>query len=532
MEDRDVTAALPAHDLVTEQEAISAALLGGAPVVASLREAGLERHHFYLPEHAELWRASTALAEAGEEVDEISVRSWLLARDRLKSAGGASMLARVLSEAPALARPERAAERLILLARVRATDRWLAETRAQLAAGEGDHADRLARVQERLGDLEALATPHRRGIPTISAASVPPTPPAPPFVSRRLALAPGRPSCIVGYAGAGKTMLVADLALAVASAERAACWGGIPVERPGIVVHLDLEVGAYLTAQRYHRLAAGRWASLGEWGDRLRFASFPRWSLREPGAEASLRATLTGATLCVIDSLTMLLGGADENSSSVADALGLLARVSEATGCAILVLHHEGKPPADGPRAAHLRGRGSSAIQGLWSSQWAVSSPGAGRLVLEHGKNQWGPLLPSWSCQIEDVGEADASGQRPGVRLASLAASPEGEGVTAGAVQRAKRSILDVLAAFGPLSAGALTSKIKGNKDAKYRALSELVSEGRLQRSPAGKGVIFSLPRGDSAGGERSEDGFPEGVPVGFPTGETFFGDSSEEAGN
>jgi hypothetical protein len=483
-----VTAQLPPHDLLTEDVVLAACIMEQA--TPAMLDTGLRAEHFYDPSNARIFAACADLSRAGE-VDLPGVVAYLRDRGQLQGVGGIEAVSKRL-DAPSVADLDSNAQRLQSLALARRARGELLAALAQLEGAE-DISVRLAAVREAASRLAHGAT-GGRSLPLRAASDVPADLPPVAHVLERLHLAPGRPACLVGYAGAGKTMLAADMALAVSAPDGvgATCWGGIEVTRRGEVVMIDLEVGDYLTSQRLSRLAVGRWSQLSAWGNRLTFACFPRWSLAMPGAEEVLASTLRGKTLAIIDSLTMLLGGADENSSSVADMMGLLARVSERTGCAILVLHHEGKPPVDGPKAAHLRGRGSSAIQGMWSSQWAVSSRD-GRLILEHGKSQWGALQPSWSCQIADV--CDDDGRKVGVRLAPVASEEGAVGAPPpGALQNAKRQILDALEAFGPMGGSDLVKKVKAGKDTKFKALADLQKEERVVRVQNGKGVLFSLP--------------------------------------
>ena len=344
--------------------------------------------------------------------------------------------------------------------------------------------------------------------------------PAVSWVCKALHLTCGRPACLVGYAGSGKTVLLADLALAVSAPDGVGyhAWGGIPIDRRGRVAIFDLEVGEYLSRQRLQRLAHGNRALLQQWDERLFITCFPSMSLLDKDVEAQLAEQLEGFTLAIFDSLTMLLAGSDENSASVSKILGALARVSEKTGCAILVIHHEGKPPAEGQKEARFRGRGSSAIQGMWSSQWAVSSQD-GVLSVEHGKSQWGKLQPTWTCQIADVGEvSEETGVAPGLRVERAVPAEEGgeEVISPSALQKAKRQALDLLGALGALSATDLLAKIKAGKDTKYKAVEELVRDGRIVRDKEGRKVTFHLPDDTSPDtslddGEVSSGHFPAG---------------------
>lgn len=498
----------PDHALDAE-DAVVAALIAEPAIWEGLR---LEVGQFFSAGHRRVVEAVLHLRDqaGGAELDATLLADHLRRRGHLADVGGLGGLARLLEATPAVSDLGPHARIVREAAEVRRLEAVLASAKARC---RGTIADRRSLLAEVRAEVEAATEgrgPEAAGLELVDVGSVPAEMPPVPYLSPRLGFAPGRPCCLVGYAGAGKTMLAADLALGVSAPEgmAATCWGGLPVERRGRVVMIDLEVGDYLTKQRLTDLAHGRWAQLAQWSGRLAFACFPRWSLVSPGAEERLEATIKGAALCIIDSLTMLLGGQDENASSVADCIGLLARVSERTGCAILVLHHEGKPPADGPKAAHLRGRGSSAIQGMWSSQWAVASLGEGRLKLEHGKNQWGPLLESHSCQIADL--TDEDGRKVGVRLAPLSTPQDGPGAAApaGALAAAKRQAVEALGAFGEMTGEALAKAIKAGKDTKYRAIKDLTSEGVIVRRQDGKGVKFSLPGKVSLPGKAARETF------------------------
>lgn len=346
------------------------------------------------------------------------------------------------------------------------------------------------------------------------------------YLAPRLHLAPGRPLGLVGYAGAGKTLLAADLALAIAGGPyHRTFWGLEIVGRQGPVAMIDLETGPILMRQRFHRLAIGRGAHIADWGQRLRFCSFPRWNLTSADAEEKLCQTVDGTAAFVIDSLVMACPGVDENSARIADQMGLLARVSEATGSCGIVLHHEGKPPAEGQREAKYRGRGSSAIQGMWGSQWVVSSRD-GTLVIEHGKSQWGQIEQPIFVKIADVEmpidtDDPGAGVRRGVRIEraddAQGAFGQGEEVAApGALQRAMRAAIDVLRATGPLPYGDLCRSIKSADATRKAAIGRLVEEGRVVRNPSGRKVLMSLidtetnrncpPSDDSSGWSGSEE--------------------------
>ncbi len=107
-------------------------------------------------------------------------------------------------------------------------------------------ADFTAAGRALVDDATAEGASPEAGIPAVDVGDVPPEIPAIPYVCERLHLAPGRPVCLVGYAGAGKTMLAYDLALAVAAPPQtgATFWGGLKVDGVGKSLNLS---SAYCT---------------------------------------------------------------------------------------------------------------------------------------------------------------------------------------------------------------------------------------------------------------------------------------------
>lgn len=481
--------------------------------LALIEAHGLRPEDFYLRPERTVLEALVHFRDQGyREVGVEAVRDRLHRTGRLADAGGAVGLARLLESVPAVADLSPLVRAIQESAQVRRVESTLTTLRLELRSGQsGDRLQLLDRVRRAVEQATQGAATTGLGLPVVDVGDVPETMPPTAFVCERLHLAPGRPACLVGYAGAGKTLLAADLALAVAAREEMGVtfWGGLVPDRRGRVLMLDFEVGAEFTQRRLLALTKGRWGSLKDWAGRLAFSSFPRWSLVAPRAEEQLVETLRGYTLCIIDSLAAITPGVDENGKGMADAMALLTRVSERTGCALLILHHEGKPPAEGPRAAHLRARGHSSIQGIWSSQWAVTSQGEGRLLLEHGKTQFeGGARPVIHTQICDV--HDGEGQRVGVRLAPLgpveAQEPGAPApVPAGALAKGKAEVLAILGALGPTNVTDLMARLGVGKHTKYKALEVLQAEGKILKAVDPKDtrkVLFQL---DDRDGSRSD---------------------------
>lgn len=332
-------------------------------------------------------------------------------------------------------------------------------------------------------------------------------PPAETPVCEALGLGPGRPTCLVAYAGSGKTFLAADLAMAVSDpSDYATCWGDLVIDRQGPVVFLDGEVGKHKTWKRFQRLAYGRGKTFKDWGKRLAWRSYPKFSLGMKDAEEILTQVCEGKVLCVVDSLKRLLVGVDQNDNAASELLAILARVSEVTGCAFFLIHHEGKPSGDGAKEARFRGRGTSGFQDEWGSQWALT-PKGGALYLEQGKAEDANGPQPFYLRLEDIGERDpALRYTPGIRVVRLSEDEverlqeqqEERAETLGPMKEAMRSALAALKARGPLSYGDLVSYTRGQTNLRKVAIEKLVEQGSiLTRKEGNKNVHYLL---DSSG--------------------------------
>lgn len=345
-------------------------------------------------------------------------------------------------------------------------------------------------------------------------------PAADDFVCEALGLCPGRPACLVAPAGSGKSWLLADIALAVSDpSDYATCWGDMTIDRQGPVVYLDCEVGKKATWRRLQRLAYGRGKKLSDWGKRLLWRSFPKFSLTLKEAEEILLEVCAGKVLCCIDSLVRMLAGADENDASSGAYVAILARVSEATGCSFLLLHHEGKSDPNNPRAASQRGRGTSAFQGEWASQWAMTKTD-GVMLLEQGKLESGKESEPFSLRLEDIGERDPVLRcTPGIRLVTVS-QEEAETLKeerqqakgdSPPMQNAMRSALAVLRARGAIPYGELREFMTGQTNLRKAAIEKLVEKGSILTRREANKTIHYLPdqggTGTSPPGSHSETG-------------------------
>ncbi|MDC0680373.1 AAA family ATPase [Sorangium atrum] len=175
----------------------------------------------------------------------------------------------------------------------------------------------------------------------------------------------GRPAMLIAAAGSGKTIVCQSAAVSLAAGRPLFGWfWGPPRSRDVRVLHLDYEQGDYATRRRYQKIVRGMGLNAEELERvqrNLNLLCFPQIYLTSKNAEAEFKRAVDGVDLCIIDSLRVACRGLDENDSAIRDAIDIMTRVSQATGCAFLVVHHAGKSSGQ-KRDARELGRGSSAI--------------------------------------------------------------------------------------------------------------------------------------------------------------------------
>ncbi|WP_438015004.1 AAA family ATPase [Sorangium sp. So ce315] len=175
----------------------------------------------------------------------------------------------------------------------------------------------------------------------------------------------GRPAMLIAAAGSGKTIVCQSAAVSLAAGRPLFGWfWGPPRSRDVRVLHLDYEQGDYATRRRYQKIVRGMGLTAEELERvqrNLNLLCFPQIYLTSKNAEAEFKRAVDGVDLCIIDSLRVACRGLDENDSAIRDAIDIITRVSQATGCAFLVIHHAGKGSGQ-KRDARELGRGSSAI--------------------------------------------------------------------------------------------------------------------------------------------------------------------------
>ena len=184
------------------------------------------------------------------------------------------------------------------------------------------------------------------------------------------------PSLSIIYGGPGtlKSMLLADLAVCVAAGEvwlaalEGAEMGGISfATKQAPVLWLDFDNGKKRT---HHRMAA-----LGRGHSQPGDAALHYISMAMPWLNASDQSLVIevakyvkhgGYKLLIIDNLGLVNGGIEENSSEMAQVMGLLRWLSEEAECAVIVIHHQRKGAGQSNDPGQRKGdtlRGHSTIE-------------------------------------------------------------------------------------------------------------------------------------------------------------------------
>jgi hypothetical protein len=316
-------------------------------------------------------------------------------------------------------------------------------------------------------------------------------PPPVKWICRDLQLAAGgRPMLFVAFGGSGKTWCALDIAYGIATGAPK-CMGSLNLQSGGDVLWLNFEMPRFELIRRCHRIAWARKVSAAADGaiEIVSRQHLNGMTLDDPRMKSALISALKGRTLCVIDSFRAAVGGLDENSSEVRRPLDDLLEVADVTGCAFIVLHHEGKP-GDNPRDAIHRTRGSGAIVDAADTTWHLVS-GDAAMRVEQGKVSLAQKRDPFHVRLRDVGDVDPdTGRSLGLEIEWMPEEQiaELEDAESPAVVRARAAIVHALKAHAMLTTNQITrssSFVKGRGDAKRKALEALEADAVISGSKA-----------------------------------------------
>jgi hypothetical protein len=239
------------------------------------------------------------------------------------------------------------------------------------------------------------------------------------YIIQALDMCPGAPAMWAGYGYSGKTLTAQSAALGIA-AGLGRVWDCFAAPQ-GRALHIDYEQGSRLTRERYQRLAYPHMIGPDDLGDRLSLVTMPTRYLDDPAAELDLERLVRGYTLVIVDSLRAACPTLDENSSEIRRPLDMMARVSERTGAAFLIIHHARKPQKDQAGGAKMAIRGSGALFDACGSVCVFEAEKDEPVRVSHEKARAsGILTDDFELAIEDV--ADDAEPRAGLVVRASAA--------------------------------------------------------------------------------------------------------------
>ena len=347
---------VPPNDLSAEAVVLTECLLDPSKMTVVRAVFGEDESDvFYSDNHRLIFDAMADLDDRREPVDLISVKHWLEERQLIQRAGGAKYLGVLIGETPSTGNVERVAQ---IVSKMKGRRKLI--SLAQKVAGEGYGVVDEHWFSKSIAELNQLSErPTDQGWTVLDSVDIFEELPPIPWVVEELEIAPGPPTMFAGYGYSKKTLTTQAIGMAVASGRDAL---GRWAVRQGKVVHVDYEQGGRLTRERYQRLARGMGVEPHELVGQLEVVPLPRTYLDTPNAESVYCRHLEGATLAIVDSLRAAAPSVDENSSEARIPLDMLARVSERTGCAFIVIHHARKPQITNTGGKKMNIRGSGAL--------------------------------------------------------------------------------------------------------------------------------------------------------------------------
>ncbi|WP_287916640.1 AAA family ATPase [Comamonas sp.] len=212
-------------------------------------------------------------------------------------------------------------------------------------------------------------------------------------------LTEGSLAAIYGAPESGKSFLAVDISMAIAGGVD---WHGRKVEHGG-VLYIAAEgapgLGKRFRAWKADKCAQGRRFDLHLMRDDLNLAAEKDGGVRT--FAQAMADELGSLRLVVIDTLNQTAAGADENSAKdMGRYIASMKRLRDATGAAVVVVHHSGKDLSKGMR-------GSTALLGAMDTTIEVERATDGRsLVATVKKQKDAERDPPMRFNLEKVGDS------------------------------------------------------------------------------------------------------------------------------
>jgi len=301
-----------------------------------------------------------------------------------------------------------------------------------------------------------------------------------------LGICPGPAHLVAGSWYTGKTLFLMALGLAVASGVDLFGLYGV---KHGVWKHFDHEMGRRAIKRYLQRMVAGLGIPPEELRGHMGVHVMPSLNLTTANATDHYCRLLEGAQLATIDPLRAAAPGQDENDSSFRQWVDIANVVSDRTGCAIVLLHHGGKPTLGAAR--RNTGRGTSAIDDAVQSKFVLTAESKGEPIqVSHEKTrELSQTLDDFWIRIENYENAVRLAhldpqQMTGIDEAKRALDERSR------IDRARAAIVATLEQYAGNVAGTRSDflgLVKGDRNYTSRAFTEMCAEGVIRRQ---KGAI------------------------------------------
>jgi RecA-family ATPase len=307
-----------------------------------------------------------------------------------------------------------------------------------------------------------------------------------------MGIAPGPAHLVAGSWYTGKTLVLMTMGMSVASGRSIF---GVWRTRVGKWIHFDHEMGRRHIKRYLQRLRSGLDIDPEVLRGMMSLRVLPRLNLRSPNAIDEYSRLLEGYSIATIDPLRAAAPGADENDSEFRQYIDIMGIVSDRTGCAVMLLHHGGKPTEGSQR--RNTGRGTSAIDDAVQSKFVLTAEEKGApIMVSHEKTrELNQPLDDFYLRIDSSEES--------VKLVhmlpdELAATTEKARADRDAAKlaKAKDSVRAALAKYAGRVTGSRDDLIKlsgGDRTMVQKAISEMLATGVLVRDGRGAGGGFGL---------------------------------------
>ncbi|MEJ7787957.1 MAG: AAA family ATPase, partial [Solirubrobacteraceae bacterium] len=221
----------PPHNIAAECGVLGAVLLSDVVLPALLLDEGLKPEHFYRDTHRVIWSAMSAMSDAGQHVDVLTLAAHLDDAGTLQAAGGQAAIDGLTGGVPGLGGIRRYAQ--IVIEDWRWRQRVDAAHEQLAATNDRDEAAHQRAVTTANVELAAAAGPNVFELLSVAdLANLKP----PEFLIDTL-LPAGGFSVLFGPSGVGKSFLALDWALCIANG---IAWYGQTVQ-PGWVLYICAE---------------------------------------------------------------------------------------------------------------------------------------------------------------------------------------------------------------------------------------------------------------------------------------------------